>query len=87
MILNIMFSVLNSLITLLFSILPTGGALPASFTTGISTLFGLIRGLSFILPLDALSVCIPLAFSWILFKFVWDFFHWLMRKIPMTNIQ
>jgi len=87
MIFNLIINFLFGIVTVLFSILPTGGSLPVSFTNGLSTLFMLVRSMSFILPLDTLAICVPLAFAWVLFVFAWDFFHWLIKKLPFLHMK
>jgi len=74
-------------INFILNALPTGGTLPTGFTSSISQIFTWIRSFDFIFPLSAISICLPIAFAWILFVFSWDFIHWVFRKIPALNIK
>lgn len=87
MIVNIFLVVLFALINAILLLLPTGSALPAAFQSGLTTVWAWMKAMEFVLPLDALAVCVPIAFGWVLFVFTWEFIHWVLRKLPFTHLS
>jgi len=69
------------------SILPTGGTLPTEISSGLATIWALMKSYDFILPITAIVACATIATAWVGFLFFWRVIHWVMRKIPWLSIH
>lgn len=87
MIFTVVLYFVQLIIAMMLVLLPTGSPLPDGAREGIGTIWMWLRSLDFILPLTALGICIPIAFSWFLFLFSWKFIHWILRKLPFLNVN
>jgi len=87
MIFTISISLMFSFLSFIFGLLPKGAVLPAPFVSTIVTMVQTMNGWSWFLPIDALYQCLTIVFAWFSFKFLWDFVHWILRKIPVVNVR
>lgn len=71
----------------LVSILPSGGSLPASVTSTFQTLYAMLWGFDFIIPIGDLLICLGIALAWEAFLFIWGLIHWVLKKIPFLGIR
>lgn len=91
MIIEAVLSVVVSLLTALFNLLPELPAMPEiinTYWTQFVTIFN--NGLSFVmffLEPDVLYACLGISLALFIFDETYDFILWFLRKIPFINIK
>jgi uncharacterized membrane protein YdfJ with MMPL/SSD domain len=81
MIVTFFLQIAYSFLNFLVGLLPTGGSFPASWTSGIATVWGAVNVFSFIVPVGVLVTALGIAVTFHLFVFSWKFLHWLWSLI------
>jgi len=86
MIFTIAFFLLATFINVSVSLLPTGSPFPPEIAAGMTTIWSNLKGWDFLLPIDTILQALIVAFFFWSFVLVWRLVHWVLRKIPLTNI-
>lgn len=81
MIIGFLLNILYGFINLLVGYLPLGGSVPASWTSGIYTIWGYLNSFSFVVPVNTLVICLGIAFIFHTFIFAWHGVHWIISLI------
>lgn len=71
----------------LLQILPQGGSIPASWTSGVVTVWGYVNAFSLVVPIAELLIALGIILAWDIFAFAWHFIPWLLKKLPFLNIK
>jgi len=77
MITSLFLNVVYSFLGYFIALLPLGSGFPASWTTGVYTIWAGINAFSFIVPVDVLLYALGIALTFHLFQFGWNFMHWI----------
>jgi len=71
----------------LLSVLPTGGTFPPQIATTLGSVLTTFKAWDFILPTGAILNCLSIGLTFWAFVLVWRLVHWILRKIPVLNMQ
>lgn len=70
-----------SVLAFLLALLPVG-TLPASVSTSITSIWGMVNAFSWLIALDTLIQVLVLVIAFDLIVFLWHILQWVIRKVP-----
>lgn len=79
--LNILFSLINSIISIVPDFAFSTEGISSAFSVGIQ----LLNAVGFFFPLDTLMHCLTVILGFYTFQFFASFFNWSIRKIPTIS--
>jgi len=81
MITGILLKLLLAVITYLINWLPDATPLPAAFASGVTTVWAYVNAFSFLIPMNALTVCLSIALVFHGAIIGFQSLHWIIGKL------
>jgi len=87
MITTVFLNVIYTVISYFIFLLPDGTEIPASWVSGVYTVWSYVNAFSFIVPVDVLLSALALALTFHLFVFGWNLMHWIYGLVRGSRMH